>query len=85
MAARYVVAKELSVRETENYVRRLLLEKSKVKNKAVIDPNVKQLLNDLSEKLGAKVNIQYNVRGKGKLTIQFNSLDGLEGILEHIK
>jgi len=85
MAARYVVAKELSVRETENYIRRLLLEKSKVKNKAVMDPDVKQLLNELSEKLGAKVNIQYNVRGKGKLTIHFNSLDALDGILEHIK
>ena len=37
------------------------------------------------EKLGANVSIQYNARGKGKIVIQYNSLDELDGILKHIK
>jgi len=49
------------------------------------DPDVRRLLNDLSERLGAKVNIQQGSKGKGKLVIAYNSLDELDGILAHIK
>ena len=42
-------------------------------------------LDDLSARLGAKVQIQHGAKGKGKLSIQYNSLDELEGILGHIK
>ncbi|HIQ07175.1 MAG TPA: chromosome partitioning protein ParB, partial [Thiotrichaceae bacterium] len=38
----------------------------------------------LGEKLGANVQIKYNNKGKGKLTIEYNSLDELDGILEHL-
>jgi ParB family chromosome partitioning protein len=31
------------------------------------------------------VDLQQNSRGKGKLVIRYNSLDELEGILDHIK
>jgi ParB family chromosome partitioning protein len=56
-------------------------------NRAIppMDPDVRRLVNELAEKLGASVDLQHGARGKGKLVIGFNSLDELEGILAHIK
>ncbi len=85
-AAQQVVARGLSVRETEKLVRKLLDgPKGGTANKPAPreDPNVKRLQDDLSDKLGARVNIQQAGSGKGKLVIAYNSLDELEGILEH--
>lgn len=85
-AAREVVAKRLSVRETERLVRRLLAE-APVKTTATkgVDPDIRRLETDLSEKLGAEVKFEHGAKGKGKLTIHYNSLDELDGILAHIK
>ncbi len=83
--ARQVVAKDLSVRETEHLVRKL--QRPKELRHSVspsIDPNVRSLQNNLSEKLGAKVIIEYSAKGKGKLMIHYNSLEELDGILGHI-
>ena len=49
------------------------------------DPNTKKLEKDLSESLGAEVSIKHNKKGKGSLTINFESLDALQGVLERIK
>ncbi len=49
------------------------------------DPDVIKLEQRLGEQLGAKVSIQHDARGKGKMVIQYNSLDELDGIIEHIK
>lgn len=85
-AARTVAGKGLTVRETERLVKRLLAEKSgEPKKKAHTDPDVIKLEQRLGEKLGAKVSIQQGARGKGKMVIQYNSLDELDGIIEHIK
>ena len=89
-AAAKVVAQGLSVRETERLVRRLQgqLEndaKPKAANPVEEDPDIRRLLSDLTDRLGAKVDLQQNSRGKGKLVISYNSLDELEGILDHIK
>ncbi|TNF91395.1 MAG: ParB/RepB/Spo0J family partition protein [Gammaproteobacteria bacterium] len=85
-AAQTIVAKGLSVREAEALSRALMAEKPKpVKKKKAVDPDVARLENDLSEKLAARVNIEYASSGKGKLQIKFNSLDELEGILGHIR
>ena len=46
---------------------------------------MKSLQDALSEKLGAKVKIDYNNQGKGRLTIAYNSLDELDGILAHLR
>jgi ParB family chromosome partitioning protein len=81
-AAREVVRKELSVRQTEDLVRRL---KNPPARKSVrLDPDVQHLQDRLSEKLCAKVKLQYNARGKGKMVISYNSSDELEGILEQM-
>ena len=86
-AARQVVAQGLSVRETEKLVRRFQGEESastKHKEEPKVDPNVVRLESDLTDKLGARVKIQQGSAGKGKLVISYNSLDELDGILEHI-
>lgn len=84
-AAREVVKKGLSVRETEQLVRRLNKPADEKAGKTVIDPDTRKLQEDLSEKLGAKVLFQHGSKGKGKMVIHYNSIDELDGILEHIK
>ncbi|KMQ76947.1 ParB/RepB/Spo0J family partition protein [Marinobacter subterrani] len=85
--ARQVVAKSLSVRQTEALVRRVQQETpdSKSRNKGAVDPNIRALQDDLAERLGARVSIDHGQRGKGKLVIEYTSLDELDGILNHIK
>ena len=84
-AARWVVAKGLTVRETEAYVSRLLEGGKKDHATPLKDPNIKALETELASKLGAKVQIQHGRKGKGKLVLAYNSLDELDGILAHIK
>ena len=85
-AAQVVVGKGLSVRQTEALARKLLsAEETHKKAGPVSDPDIRKLEESLSEKLGAAVQIQHSERGTGKLTLKYNSLDELEGILAHIK
>ena len=84
-AAEQVVARGLSVRETERLVRRLQQPATPKKTSQEVDPDIRRFQDDLSEKLAAKVQIQHSPKGKGKMTIFYNSLDELDGILEHIK
>lgn len=84
-AAQTVVSKGLSVRQTEALVRTLLENKNKPKaDEARVDPDIKRLQEELSEKIGAVVDIQHGSKGKGRLVLNYNSLDELEGILAHI-
>ena len=82
--ARQVVKKGLSVRETEQLVRRALnpVAKPKAVKK---DPDITHLETDLSERLGASVHIKQKPKGKGAIEISYNSLDELEGILAKIR
>jgi len=85
-AARTVAEKGLSVRETEALVKRWQQNQPAHKPAAAgLDPDVRRLQDELSEKLGAAVQFQHTAKGKGKLIINYNSLDELEGILAHIK
>jgi ParB family chromosome partitioning protein len=88
-AAAQVVRGGLSVRETERLVRRLqqAIESgaSREHHTAALDPNIRRLQDDLTDKLGARVQIQQGQRGSGKLVIAYNSLDELDGILAHIR
>ncbi|MFT2092800.1 ParB/RepB/Spo0J family partition protein [Paraglaciecola sp. 2405UD69-4] len=83
-AAQTVSGKGLTVRDTETLVRKLLTP-VKPKEPVKPDPDVEKLQTSLSESLGAPVNIAHNAKGKGKLVINFSSLDQLDGILSHIK
>ena len=86
-AARQVVKKGLSVRETEKLVRRML-EAAKPKpaaKPAAGNADIRRLEIEVSEKLGARVRVEHTAKGAGKLVISYNSLDELDGILKHIK
>lgn len=85
-AAKLVVGKGLSVRQTEALARQLLTDKNSTKKPTnVSDPDIRKLEESLSETLGAKVQILHTEKGAGKLTLKYNSLDELDGILAHIK
>lgn len=86
-AARQVVKKALSVRETEKLVKHMLASPtSKPVAKAVsVDADIRRLEIEVSEKLGAKVRVDHSKKGAGKLIISYNNLDELDGILKHIR
>ena len=88
-AARRVVDRGLTVRDTELLVRRRLQELQGAPHSAKVvkaDPNVRQLERQLTEKLGAKVVVEATgSKGAGKLVIHYTSLDELDGILAHIR
>lgn len=80
--ARDVVAKGLTVRQTEALVKRLLKPKEKP---VPASSDVTQLETRLGELLGAAVKIDHGATGKGKVEIKYSSLDELDGILAHIR
>ena len=79
-AARTISAKELTVRETEALIKKI---QNPVAEKEKIEKNIETigLEQNLAEKLGAKVAISHNQKGKGKLTISYSNLAKLEEIL----
>jgi ParB family chromosome partitioning protein len=84
--AQTVVAKGLSVRQTEALVRKLQENKTEKPGDSFgPDADIQRLEESLSEKLGAPVQIQHTAKGKGKLVLTYNSLEELDGILSHIK
>ena len=82
-----VARKGLSVRETEALVKKMLTPGQDIRDREPErrDPNITKLEQDLADKLGAKVQLQHAAKGKGKLVINYNSLDELDGILAHIQ
>ena len=87
-AARQVVRKGLSVRETERLVRRMLDKagkKTAPKSAESGNADIRRLEIEVSEKIGAKVRVQHTRKGSGKVVISYNSLDELDGILKHIR
>jgi ParB family chromosome partitioning protein len=82
--AHQVVKKGLSTRATEALVRKLQSAK-KDKTREEIDPNIRKLQDELSERLGASVVIRHTASGKGSVQIRYSSLDQLDGILRRIK
>ncbi len=85
-AAKDVAAKDLSVRETERLVSQMLGDSSTTpKSVKPIDPDIRKLQMKLSDTLGSSVKIMHSSKGNGKIMIKYNSLDEMDGILEHIK
>ncbi len=82
-AGRDIVKRELSVRQTEALVRKILNPPEPVSRQ--VDPDILHLQDELAETLCAKVRIQHGKKGKGKLVIAYNSSDELEGIIGHLK
>lgn len=85
-AARQVVSSALSVRQTEALVKSLLApEGAPGSPNTATDPNISKLERDLAGKLGASVTIAHAKSGRGKLVINYTTLDELDGILNRIR
>lgn len=82
-AAHEVSRRDLSVRDTERLVNRLL--NPKPVNTPKKDRDVLRLEESLSEHLGTRVRISANRKGCGRVTIDFADLDQLDGILERLR
>jgi len=83
--ARHVVARGLTVRQTEALVRQWLNSKDKPVEPVKADPDISRLEQRLAERLGSPVQIKHGQKGKGQLVIRYNSLDELQGVLAHIR
>ncbi|WP_236451129.1 ParB/RepB/Spo0J family partition protein [Stutzerimonas stutzeri] len=83
--ARHVVARGLTVRQTEALVRQWLSSKEKPKAEVKDDPDISRLEQRLAERLGSPVQIKHGQKGKGQLVIRYSSLDELQGVLAHIR
>lgn len=83
LLANQVVARRLSVRETEKAVH-LAQQPALEKAQKPVNRDVVRLEEDLADRIGAMVKIQANRKGAGKLVIEFGSLDQLDGILGRI-
>ena len=80
-AAHQVLLRGLSVRETERLVQRLQQSDVPPKPRAPVDPDVRQLQEQLSERFGTPVRLRHASSGKGSLVIHYNNLDELDGVL----
>ncbi len=85
--AQAVVAEQLSVREVEQRVH--ALAEPKVGRKAAAaaprDADIERLAGMLSDKLGMSVSFRHGSKGKGKVIIDYASLDELDGLLEKLQ
>ena len=82
-AAKQVIDGRFSVRQTEALVK-ALLQTTDSAAEVVVDPNIARLSRELSEMLGTQVSID-DKKGRGKIVIQYPSLDVLDGILRKIR
>ncbi len=86
-AAQRIGALSLSVRQTENYVQGLLhperASKKDPKPEPPIDPNVREVQEQLQRALGLKVHIEDH-NGKGKVIIEYARLEDFDTLLEHL-
>jgi ParB family chromosome partitioning protein len=82
--AQRIVHKGLSVRETERLVQHLLNPPRKSPERPV-DRDLLRLQEELSDGLGANVAIRANGKGAGRVTIEFGSLDQLDGLIARLR
>ena len=85
--AELIITQKLTTAEVEKRVAQILqgqnhnlIEKASPLNK---DPDISRLEETIADKIGMMVNIKHSRGGNGKLTINYSSVDELEGLLEH--
>tara|TARA_B100000575_G_C23088920_1_gene627681 strand:- start:738 stop:1580 length:843 start_codon:yes stop_codon:yes gene_type:complete len=81
--ANKIVQNKLSVRQAENFVK--LFKSKRQKSKVVKDTNIIALELSISNKIGLNVDIQNNIRNKGKISFEYKDLDQLNKIINIIK
>jgi ParB family chromosome partitioning protein len=83
-ALKVVMGKALSVRQTEELVRRLLAEPPPPKVKAPVSPETELLEQEFRDTLGTKVNLYRSKKGQGRLVVHFYSEEELQTIYDVI-
>ena len=86
--ANHVIAKRLSVRETEKLVARALEEQSAPAQPARARDkpgDIVRLEEELSDKLATPVLFKMGAKGRGQMIIDFADLDILEGVLARLR
>ena len=81
--ANKIVEKKLSVRQAENFVK--IFKNKRFKPNTYRDPNLKDLENSISEKIGLNVIIKNNKNNKGTITFSYNELEQLNKIIDIVK
>jgi ParB family chromosome partitioning protein len=81
-----IKSKQLSVRQTEELVRRLYKTSQPVKNsvKATLPPAYKKIEDNLASHFSTKVNLNHNKTGHGSISIEYFSIQDLNKILDQI-
>ena len=77
------IDKKLSVRQAENLVK--ILRKSKNSISRKIDPNILELENSISDKIGLSVSIKNAKNNKGVISFYYKELEQLNKIIDIIK
>src|SRR6478752_1190442 len=84
-AAREIIEKQLSVRQSEELIGKLLnpqaVEQKPDRPVRLVDPNVRDAQRSLESSLGVKVEIQ-DRKGKGKIILKYGSLEDFDRIVE---
>ncbi|MDC0517759.1 ParB/RepB/Spo0J family partition protein [Candidatus Pelagibacter sp.] len=81
--ANKIIEKKLSVRQAENFVK-IFKKKSSV-TKSNRDPNIMDLEQSISNKIGLNVVIKNNSRNKGSISFSYHDIDQLNKIIDIIK
>ena len=81
--ANKIIEKNLSVRQTENFVK--IFRKKQKPSKLNKDLNVRDLELSISSKIGLKVNISNKKNNKGKISFEYKDLDQLNKIIDIVK
>ena len=83
-AGRLFVAKNMCVRQAEAGVKKTLVGPAQPGEDSAVNPDVARLEQDLSAHLGQSVSIKQSGKSKGALSIKYNSLEELDGVLERM-
>ncbi len=82
-AAREVIAKGLSTRETERLIGRLKLGRGRKREVSISDPDLRSLIEDLQRSLGTKVRLVHRAKsGRGRIEIEYYSAADLGRIVQ---
>jgi ParB family chromosome partitioning protein len=84
-AAKQIVEKVLSVRETEQLIRRILTPSPEKKAEpAVVQADIEELEKRIASKLGKGISIKHRANGKGKLVFDYANIDELKNLMKQI-
>ena len=83
LLAKKIIAKKLSVRQTENLVR--ILKSSSAKHPKRKDPNIVSLEEELTDKIGMRVFVKHKKNNSGTISLEYKGADQLDRLVTIIK